>query len=125
MERVLARRDENWKKLQQYVLDERETLDLTGPGGARLYGFRRDYSWFMRDGIFVRSPLGPTASPSPSPRAAGPKPTGSNASGAANSAAPSAPGKPPEIPPTPPRIPRSADPRSAQSAADPSVAIRG
>ena len=57
MERVLARRDENWKKLQQYVLEERETFDLTGPGGARLYGLRRDYSWFMQDGIFVRSPL--------------------------------------------------------------------
>ena len=57
MERVLARRDENWKKLQQYVLDERETFDLTGPGGARLYGFRRDYTWFLREGVFIRSPL--------------------------------------------------------------------
>ena len=57
MEQVLARRDGNWKKLQQYLLDERETFDLTGPGGARLYGFRRDYSWFMQEGIFVRSPV--------------------------------------------------------------------
>jgi hypothetical protein len=57
MERVLARRDENWKKLQQYVLEERETLDVTGPGGARLFGFRRDYSWFLREGVFIRSPL--------------------------------------------------------------------
>ncbi len=57
MERVLARRDENWKKLQQYILDERETLDLTGPGGVRLYGFRNDYTWYLREGIFVRSPL--------------------------------------------------------------------
>ncbi|MGE3885853.1 MAG: hypothetical protein AB7H81_05455 [Vicinamibacterales bacterium] len=57
MARVLARRDENWKKLQQYVLDERESFTLTGPGGARLYGFRRDYTWFMRDGVFIRSPL--------------------------------------------------------------------
>jgi hypothetical protein len=57
MERVLARRDENWKKLQQYLLDEKETFDLTGPGGARLFGFRRDYSWYMRDGLFVRSPV--------------------------------------------------------------------
>jgi hypothetical protein len=57
MERVLTRRDENWKKLQQYVLDERETLDVTGPGGVRLYGFRRDYAWFLRDGVFIRSPL--------------------------------------------------------------------
>ena len=57
MERVLARRDDNWKKLQQYVLSEREALDVTGPGGVPLYGFRRDYSWFIRTGIFVRSPL--------------------------------------------------------------------
>ena len=57
MERVLARRDENWKKLQQYVLDERETFALAGPGGARLYGFRRDYTWFLREGVFIRSPL--------------------------------------------------------------------
>ena len=32
MEKVLARRDENWKKLQQYVLDEREQIDIRGPG---------------------------------------------------------------------------------------------
>lgn len=57
MARVLARRDENWKRLQQYVLDERETFDLMGPGGARLYGFRRDFTWFPREGVFVRSPL--------------------------------------------------------------------
>jgi hypothetical protein len=57
MERVLARRDENWKKQQQYVLEERETFEIDGPAGARLYGFRRDYAWFLRDGVFVRSPL--------------------------------------------------------------------
>ncbi len=57
MARVLARRDENWKKLQQYVLDERESFVLTGPGGARLYGLRRDYTWFQREGVFIRSPL--------------------------------------------------------------------
>jgi len=57
MERVLARRDDNWKKLQQYVLEEREAFDLTGPGGLPLYGFRRDYSWFIKQGIFVRSPV--------------------------------------------------------------------
>ena len=33
MEKVLARRDDNWKKLQQYVLEEKEAFDLTGPGG--------------------------------------------------------------------------------------------
>lgn len=57
MAKVLARRDDNWKKLQQYVLEEREAFDLTGPGGLPLYGFRRDYTWFIRQGIFVRSPL--------------------------------------------------------------------
>jgi hypothetical protein len=57
MERVLARRDDNWKKLQQYVLEEREAFDLTGPGGIPIYGIRRDYSWFIRQGIFVRSPV--------------------------------------------------------------------
>ena len=57
MARVLARRDDNWKKLQQYVLEEREAFDLNGPGGMPLYGFRRDYSWFIRQGIFVRSPV--------------------------------------------------------------------
>lgn len=57
MEKVLARRDDNWKKLQQYVLEEKERFDLTGPGRFPLWGMRRDYTWFIRDGIFVRSPL--------------------------------------------------------------------
>jgi hypothetical protein len=57
MEKVLARRDDNWKKLQQYVLDEKEAFDLTGPGRFPLYGGRREYTWFIRDGIFVRSPV--------------------------------------------------------------------
>jgi hypothetical protein len=57
MEQVIARRDENWKKLQQYVLEEREVFQLTGPDGSRLYGFDRDYTWFIRQGFFIRSPL--------------------------------------------------------------------
>lgn len=57
MAQVLEKRDDNWKKLQQYILDDRESFDLTGPGGRRVYGFRREHSWFMRDGIFVRSPV--------------------------------------------------------------------
>jgi hypothetical protein len=57
MARVLEKRDENWKKLQQYVLEERETFQMLGPGDAALYGFRRDYTWFLREGIFIRSPL--------------------------------------------------------------------
>ena len=57
MEKVLARRDDNWKKLQQYVLEEKEVFDLTGPGGFPLFGMRREYSWFIRQGVFVRSPV--------------------------------------------------------------------
>ncbi len=56
MARVLATRDENWKKLQQYILDEREHVDVTGPGARQLWGDRREYTWFIRDGFFVRSP---------------------------------------------------------------------
>ena len=57
MQQVLAERDSNWKKLQQYVLDEREQIDLRGPSGAPLWGERRDYTWYIRDGFFVRSPV--------------------------------------------------------------------
>ena len=57
MERVLARRDENWKKLQQYVLDERETLRVVSASGAPVYGFERDYVWYARDGVFIRGPV--------------------------------------------------------------------
>jgi hypothetical protein len=57
MREVLARRDDNWQKLQQYVLDERETTDLRGPGQVLLWGQRSDYTWYIRDGFFVRSPL--------------------------------------------------------------------
>src|SRR5216683_4682939 len=57
MKQVVSRRDDNWKKLQQYVLDERETLELRGPTRLTLWGERRDYTWYIRDGFFVRSPL--------------------------------------------------------------------
>jgi hypothetical protein len=57
MSRVLERRDDNWKKLQQYVLEEREDVQFIGPGGALLYGSRRESAWFPRDGVFIKSPL--------------------------------------------------------------------
>jgi len=57
MRQVLARRDENWKKLQQYILDEREQVEVRGPSHERVWGERREYSWYIRDGYFVRSPL--------------------------------------------------------------------
>ena len=57
MAQVLERRDENWKKLQQYTLTERETLQITALAVLRLFGFEREYLWFPREGFFVRSPL--------------------------------------------------------------------
>jgi len=57
MEDVVKRRDDNWKKLQQYILNEREQVTVTGPDGLRLYGSVRDYQWFVKDGFFIRSPL--------------------------------------------------------------------
>ena len=57
MRQVVTTRDDNWKKLQQYILDEREQLELRGPGRLPLWGERREYTWYIRDGFFVRSPL--------------------------------------------------------------------
>jgi hypothetical protein len=57
MRQVLAKRDENWKKLQQYILEEAEGIDVRGPSRAPIWGERREYSWFIRDGFFIRSPL--------------------------------------------------------------------
>ncbi len=57
MDKVLARRDENWKKLQQYILDERAEISLRGPTGIPVWGDKREYTWFIREGYFIRSPL--------------------------------------------------------------------
>ncbi len=57
MEDVVKRRDDNWKKLQQYILNERQKVTVTGPDGLRLYGSVHDYQWFVKDGFFIRSPL--------------------------------------------------------------------
>jgi hypothetical protein len=56
MAQVLSNRDGNWKKLQQYILDEQQTFIVTGPGGIRLFGGRKEYRWFPREGFFIRSP---------------------------------------------------------------------
>lgn len=57
MEKVLARREVNRKVLNDYVLDEREVFEILGPGRARLHRTNREYTWFVKDGIHVRSPL--------------------------------------------------------------------
>ena len=57
MSEVMTRRDDNWKKLQQYTLTEENTLRILGPMDAPVYGVRREYLWFPRDGFFIRSPV--------------------------------------------------------------------
>jgi hypothetical protein len=57
MSEVLGHRDENWKKLQQYTLSEKETLQITALAVFRLFGYEREYLWFPREGFFVRSPV--------------------------------------------------------------------
>jgi hypothetical protein len=57
MEKVLARRDDNWKKLQQYVLDEQERVELRGLSEQLVWGQKREFTWYVRDGYFIRSPV--------------------------------------------------------------------
>ena len=57
MKKVIARRDDNWKKLQQYILTEKDVIEIRGPAQLPVWGERRDFSWFLRDGYFVRSPV--------------------------------------------------------------------
>src|SRR5579863_1718926 len=122
MRQVLASRDENWKKLQQYILEESERIDVRGPSAAPIWGERREYSWFIRDGFFVRSPIsvnGVTISEAERrtaeddylrhakardrARAGGPD--------RAAAAAPSPAAPPPTVPPSPP--PSAAPPQTA------------
>jgi hypothetical protein len=57
MARALQRRDADRQRLQDYVLDETERFDVLGAGGAAFKRSRREYTWYVRDGIHVRSPL--------------------------------------------------------------------
>ena len=57
MKQVVATRDANWKKLQQYIFDEREQFEIRGPQRVPIWGEKREYTWYIRDGFFVRSPL--------------------------------------------------------------------
>ena len=57
MEAVLSRRDDNWKKLQQYTLTEDNTFRVLGPMETPFFGSKREYVWLPREGFFVRSPV--------------------------------------------------------------------
>jgi Omp85 superfamily domain len=57
MEKVLKRRDLNRQVLEQYVLDEVEQVELLGPGRMPMYRQKREFTWYVRDGLHVRSPV--------------------------------------------------------------------
>ena len=57
MEKVLARREVNRRTLEEYVLDETEGFEILGPGRTPLHRSRREYTWYVRDGMHVRSPV--------------------------------------------------------------------
>ena len=56
MARVIENRDASWRRLGDFVLREVETLAVEGPTELPIAGFRREYEWYVRDDIVVRSP---------------------------------------------------------------------
>ncbi len=56
MERVLDNRDASWRRIGDFVLREVLTLDVDGPAGLPIAGFRREYEWYVRGDVVVRSP---------------------------------------------------------------------
>ncbi len=57
MAKVLERREVNRKTLNDYILSEIETFEVLAPGRIPLYRFRREFGWYVREGIHVRSPV--------------------------------------------------------------------
>jgi len=57
MEKVLKRRDVNRQTLEQYVLDESEQVEVLGPARMPIFRQKREYAWYVRDGLHVRSPV--------------------------------------------------------------------
>ncbi len=57
MAQALLRRDGDRKTLTDYVLDEVELLQVLGPGRVPFARMRFEFTWYVRDGFHVRSPL--------------------------------------------------------------------
>lgn len=57
MARALQRRDIDRRVLSDYVLDEVERFEVTGADSTPFKRSRREYTWYVRDGVHVRSPL--------------------------------------------------------------------
>ena len=57
MEKVLARRALNRQTLNDYILDEVEGFEVLGPGRSPFIRTKREFTWYVRDGMHVRSPV--------------------------------------------------------------------
>jgi len=57
MAKVLARRKVNEEALKDYVLNDVEQFEAIAPGQVTLFRSKREYFWYVRDGIHVRSPI--------------------------------------------------------------------
>src|SRR5262245_18297979 len=57
MARALQRRDVDREARTDYVLDEVDVFEVLGPGRVPYARMRRVYTWYVREGIHVRSPL--------------------------------------------------------------------
>jgi hypothetical protein len=57
MAQALQRRDVDRQTLSDYVLDEVESFEVLGPGRVPYARMKREYTWYVRDGIHVRSPI--------------------------------------------------------------------
>lgn len=57
MNQALLRRDIDRKVLSDYVLDEVESFEVLGPGRVPFARMRYEYTWYVRDGMHVRSPV--------------------------------------------------------------------
>src|SRR5262245_14612717 len=57
MAQALQRRDVDRETLSDYVLDEVESFEVLGPGRIPYARMKREYTWYVRDGIHVRSPI--------------------------------------------------------------------
>ena len=64
MKRVFDSRDATWQQLGDFILRETYTFEPEAPAGIPISGFRREYEWYVSDGVAVRSPVRSMASTS-------------------------------------------------------------
>src|SRR5204863_9045655 len=57
MAKVLTRRKVSEEALKDYVLTDVEQVEAIAPGDATVFRSKREYLWYVRDGIHVRSPV--------------------------------------------------------------------